>query len=130
MVQHFQAGLPATRRRNALRIVGVFSVIAVLSLSFAIRPHQPGQVTLIVLGVVSAVGAILSFWRFLQTADDLQKDIHREASNFAFVGSLLLTLLLGIAQRFGFLTNASLFVPAVMVALWSIGLILSSWLYQ
>jgi hypothetical protein len=125
-----QAAQPATRRRNALRIFFVLFLIAILTLTFAVRPHQPGHVTLMTLGVFAAIGAVASFWRFLQTADDLQKAINHQATNFAFVGSLILTLVVGLLQRFGFLAGASLFVPAAMVVLWSIGLIFSSWRYQ
>jgi hypothetical protein len=56
--------------------------------------------------------------------------INHEATSFAFVGSLLLTLAVGILERLGFLSGASLLVPALMIALWSIGLILFSWRYQ
>ncbi len=94
------------------------------------RPNQSGQKALIALGIVAAGGAIWSFFRFLRAADDLQKDINYRATNFAFVGSLLLTLTVGLLERFGFLSGASLLVPALMIALWSIGLIFSSWRYQ
>ena len=59
-----------------------------------------------------------------------QRLINHEATSFAFVASLLLTLVVGLLQRFGFLSGAALLIPALMVALWSIGLIFFSWRYQ
>jgi len=121
---------PAKLRRNTLNVFYVFVVAAIAVFSFAVRPNQAGQKALIALGIVAAGGAVWSFFRFLRTADDLQKDINYQATSFAFVGSLLLTLIVGLLQRFGFLSGASLLVPALMIALWSIGLIFSSWRYQ
>ncbi len=121
---------PAKLRRNTLRTFYVFVAAAITVFSFAVRPNQSGQKALIALGIVAVGGAVSSFFRFLQAADDLQKDINYHATNFAFVGSLLLTLTVGLLQRFGFLSGASLLVPALMIALWSIGLIFSSWRYQ
>ena len=121
---------PAKRRRNTLYVFYVFVVAAITVFSFAVRPNQSGQKALIALGIVAAVGAVWSFFRFLRAADDLQKDINYQATSFAFAGSLLLTLVVGLLQRFGFLSCASLLVPALMIALWSIGLIFCSWRYQ
>jgi hypothetical protein len=91
---------------------------------------QAAQVALFALGIVLASGGIWSFLRFLKVADTHQRLINHEATSFAFVGSLLLTLAVGILQRFGFLSRATLLIPVLMIALWSIGLILSSWRYQ
>ncbi len=121
---------PAKQRRYTLYVFYVFVVGGIAVFSLAVRPNQSGQKALVALGIVAAGGAVWSFFRFLRAADDLQKDINYQATNFAFVGSLLLTLTVGLLQRFGFLSGASLLVPALMIALWSIGLIFSSWRYQ
>ncbi|MFY9527591.1 MAG: hypothetical protein WAR24_01655 [Candidatus Acidiferrales bacterium] len=130
MTPQSQTESPAKRRRNALRIFYVFVLIAIVTLSFAVRPNQSRQKALIALGIIVAGGAVWSFFRFLRAADDLQKDINYQATSFAFVGSLLLTLIVGLLQRFGFLSGASLLVPALMIGLWSVALIFSSWRYQ
>jgi hypothetical protein len=82
------------------------------------------------IAILFAGGALWSFFRFLRAADAHQKLINHEATSFAFVASLLLTLVVGLLERFGFLSGASLLVPALMIAFWSIGLILASWRYQ
>lgn len=118
------------RRKNTLRMFYVFVFLATGAFITAVKASQLAQVALFVLGIVLAGGGIWSFLRFLKVADTHQKLINHEATSFAFVGSLLLTLAVGVLQRLGFLSGASLLVPALMIALWSIGLILFSWRYQ
>src|SRR5713101_3572309 len=113
------------QRRTTLRVFYVFVAIAAFTLG--VRASHTAQEALMVLGILLAGGAIWSFVRFLRAADAHQKLINHEATSFAFVASLLLTLIVGLLQRFGFVSDASLLVPALMIAFWSIGLILSSW---
>jgi hypothetical protein len=121
---------PKRHRKNALRIFYVFVFLAAGTFTVAVEVRQAAQVVLFALGIVLAGGGIWSFLRFLKVADTHQRLINHEATSFAFVGSLLLTLAVGILQRFGFLPGASLLLPVLMIALWSIGLILFSWRYQ
>jgi hypothetical protein len=121
---------PKTRRKNTLRLFYVFVFLAIGTFTFAVRASHAAQEALISLGAVLAGGGIWSFIRFLKVADTHQRLINHEATSFAFVASLLLTLAIGVLQRFGFLSGASLLIPALMIALWSIGLILFSWRYQ
>jgi hypothetical protein len=121
---------PKQERKNTLRVFYIFVFLAIGTLTLAVRASQAAQGALITLGIVLAGGGIWSFLRFLRVADTHQRLINHEATSFAFVASLLLTLAVGLLQRFGFLSGASLLIPALMVALWSIGLILSSWRYR
>jgi hypothetical protein len=119
-----------SRRRNTLGLFYVFVFLAIGTFAFAVRASHAAQESLIALGIVLSGGGIWSFLRFLKVADTHQRLINHEATSFAFVASLLLTLIVGLLQRFGFLPGVSLLVPALMIAFWSIGLILSSWRYQ
>lgn len=120
---------PGKRRRTALRVFYGFVVAAIAAFTLGVRAtHLQGVMA--VLGMLLAGGGLWSFLRFLRAADAHQKLINHEATSFALVASLLLTLVVGLLQRFGLLTGASLLVPALMIALWSIGLILASWRYQ
>jgi hypothetical protein len=121
---------PKRQRRNTLRAFYVFVLVAIVFFSVAVRPNQSGQRELAALGIVASVTAIWSFIRFLRAADAHQRLINHEATSFAFVASLLLTLVVGLVQRFGFLSGTSLLIPALMIAFWSIGLILFSGRYQ
>jgi len=118
------------QRKNTLRTFYIFILLAAGTFTVAVKASQAAREALFALGIVLAGGGIWSFLRFLKVADTHQRLINHEATSFAFVGSLLLTLAVGILQRFGYLSGASLLVPALMIALWSIGLILSSWRYQ
>jgi hypothetical protein len=118
------------QRKNTLLIFYVFVFLTAGIFIMAVEVRQVAQEALFALGIVLAGGGIWSFLRFLKVADTHQRLINHEATSFAFVGSLLLTLAVGILQRFGFLSGASLLVPVLMIALWSIGLILFSWRYQ
>lgn len=121
---------PKKQRKDTLRVFYVFVFLAIGTFTFAVRASHAAQEALIVLGLVLAGGGIWSFLRFLKVADTHQRLINHEATSFAFVASLLLTLAVGLLQRFGFLSGASLLIPALMIALWSVGLILFSWRYQ
>lgn len=118
------------QRKDALRLFYTFVFLAIGTFTLAVRGNRPAQDALIALGIVLAGGGTWSFVRFLRVADTHQRHINHEATSFAFVSSLLLTLVVGLLQRFGFLSGASLLIPALMIALWSIGLILFSWRYQ
>jgi hypothetical protein len=117
------------RRRTALRVFYGFVVAAIAAFTLGARAGD-SRGALTAIGILLAGGALWSFLRFLQAADAHQKLINHEATSFAFVASLLLTLVVGLLQRFGLFTGASLSIPALMIALWSIGLILASWRYQ
>jgi hypothetical protein len=119
-----------SRRKSTLRLFYVFVFLAIGIFTFAVRTSHAAQEALIALGTVLAGGGIWSFIRFLKVADTHQRLINHEATSFAFVASLVLTLVVGLLQRFGFLSGASLLIPALMIALWSVGLILFSWRYQ
>src|SRR6185437_11034323 len=117
------------RRRTALRVFYGFVVAAIAAFTLGARPSDSRGV-LTAVGILLAGGAFWSFLRFLRAADAHQKLINHEATSFAFVVSLLLTLAIGLFQRFGLFPDVFLLVPALMIAFWSIGLILASWRYQ
>jgi len=121
---------PNQQRKTTLRVFYVFVFLAIGTFTFAVRSSHASQEALIALGIVLAGGGIWSFLRFLKVADTHQRLINHEATSFAFVASLLLALVVGLLQRFGFMSGASLLIPALMVSLWSIGLVLFSWRYQ
>jgi len=117
------------RRRTALRVFYGFVVAAIAAFTLEDRTSD-SRGALTAIGMLLAGGALWSFLRFLRAADSHQRLINHEATSFAFVASLLLTLAVGLLQRFGFLSGVSLLVPALMIAFWSLGLILASWRYQ
>jgi hypothetical protein len=93
------------QRKNTLRMFYVFVVLAAGTFTVAVNSNQAAQQALYAPGIVLAGGGIWSFLRFLKVADTHQKLINHEATRFAFGGSLLLTLAVGVLQRFGFLSG-------------------------
>jgi heme/copper-type cytochrome/quinol oxidase subunit 4 len=85
------------------------------------------QTPLLVLALVTALAAAFFLVLFLRSRDERERQINYRALTFAFVGTLVLSLVVGPAQQFGFHSIPWLGIPAVMVTLWSVDLILNSW---
>jgi hypothetical protein len=126
--QPFQDKL-ASRRRTALVLFylpALLSVIAVGLESKISSLHAP----LLALAIVGAGVAILFLSRFLRSNDEHERQINYRALTFAFIGTLVFSAAIGFLQIFGFHSVSWLGIPALMVTLWSIGLILYSWRYR
>ncbi len=85
------------------------------------------QRPLLVLALVTALAAAFSLVLFLRSRDERERQINYRALTFAFVGTFVFSLVVGLAQRLGFHSLSWLGIPALMVTLWSVGLILNSW---
>ena len=97
----------------------MFSATSYASVSY----HKP----LLVLALVTALAAAFFLVLFLRSRDERERQINYRALTFAFVGTLVFTLVVGLAQRLGFHSLSWLGIPVLMIALWSAGLILNSW---
>jgi heme/copper-type cytochrome/quinol oxidase subunit 4 len=85
--------------------------------------HRP----LLVLALVTALAAAFFLVLFLRSRDERERQINYRALTFAFVGTLVFSLAVGMAQQLGLHPVPWLGLPGVMVVLWSLGLILYSW---
>jgi hypothetical protein len=85
--------------------------------------HRP----LLVLALVTALAAVFFLVLFLRSRDERERQINYRALTFAFVGTLVFSLVVGMAQQLGLHSVPWLGLPAVMIVLWSFGLILYSW---
>jgi hypothetical protein len=56
-----------------------------------------------------------------------ERQINYRALTFAFVGTLVFSLVVSMAQQLGLHSVSWLGLPVVMIVLWSFGLILNSW---
>ena len=97
----------------------MFSAASYASVSY----HQP----LLALALVTALAAAFLLALFLRSRDERERQINYRALTFAFVGTLVFSLVVGLAQQLGFHSLSWLGIPALMVTLWSVGLILNSW---
>jgi predicted permease len=119
----------AHRRRNLLvsfYLSAIFSAVAVSIDSRAQSLRTP----LLFFAIIVAGAAIWFLLQFLRSNDERERQINYRALTFAFTGTLVFSLAVGFLQSFGFHSVSWLGIPAVMVILWSIGLILYSWRYQ
>ena len=97
----------------------MFSAASYASVSY----HRP----LLVLALVTALAAAFFLVLFLRSRDERERQINYRALTFAFVGTLVFSLVVGMAQQLGLHSVSWLGLPAVMIVLWSFGLILYSW---
>jgi hypothetical protein len=94
----------------------MFSAASYASVSY----HRPS----LVLALVTALAAAFFLVR---SRDERERQINYRALTFAFVGTLVFSLVVGVAQQLGFHSVSWLGLPAVMIVLRSFGLILYSW---
>ena len=97
----------------------MFSAASYASVSYQ-RP-------LLVLALVMALAAAFFLVLFLRSRDERERQINYRALMFAFVGTLVFSLVVGMAQQLGLHSVPWLGLPAMMIVLWSFGLILYSW---
>lgn len=87
-------------------------------------------IPVVALGALAALIAIVALIRFLRTADELQRRINHQALAFAYIGTLVLCLVYGFLQQTGLSCVSGLGICALLVALWSLGLVIFSRRYQ
>jgi hypothetical protein len=126
--QPFQDEL-ADRRRTTLFLLYLAGLLSVIAVSLADR-ILPFRLPLLVMAAAGASAAILCLLRFLRSNDEHERQINYRALTFAFTGTLIFSTAIGFLQSFGFHSVPWLGIPALMVILWSIGLILYSWRYR
>jgi hypothetical protein len=128
LINPFQDGL-ASRRRNSLSsfyAAGTLSAMAVSIVGNAESLRTP----LLSFAVLGAAAAIWFLLQFLRSNDERERQINYRALTFAFIGTLIFSLAIGLLQSVGFHSVSWLGIPVLMVILWSIGLILYSWRHQ
>ena len=117
------------RRRSALLLFYIASLLSASAISLIGKIHSL-RTFLFALAVASAGVAIFFLLRFLRANDEREQQINYRALTFAFIGTLTFSVAIGFLQSFGFHSVSWLGIPALMIVLWSIGLILYSWRYR
>jgi hypothetical protein len=126
--QPFQDEL-ASRRRTVLVLFYLAALLSVLANSL-VGKILSFRTPLLVLAAAGAGAAILFLWRFLRSNDEHERQINYRALTFAFIGTLVFSAAIGFLQSLGFHPVSWLGIPALMIILWSLGLILYSWRYR
>jgi len=113
--------------RNLLWLFYSSAFLSALMFGAASYASVSYQKPLLVLALVTALAATFFLVLFLRSRDERERQINNRALTFAFVGTLVFTLVVGLAQRLGFHSLSWLGIPVLMITLWSAGLILNSW---
>lgn len=125
--QHFRD--LAARRRTTLLFFYLAALLPVIAISLVVT-FPPFHAPLLALAIAGAAAAILFLLRFLRSNDEHERQINFRALMFAFTGTLIFSAAIGFLQSFGFHPVSWLGIPALMIVLWSVGLILYSWRYR
>jgi cyanate permease len=118
-----------SRRRKSLSSFYAAAILSAMAVSIA-GNAESFRTPVLSFAVLGAAAAIWFLLQFLRSNDERERQINYRALTFAFTGTLIFSLAVGFLQSFGFHSVSWLGIPAVMVILWSIGLILYSWRYQ
>jgi hypothetical protein len=126
--QPFRAEL-GDRRRSTLWYFYLGLLLSFLAVVLAEKLPSLRSPLLAVAVVVAGL-AIVCLLRFLRSNDEREQQINYRALTFAFTGTLVFSVAIGFLQMFGFHSVLWLGIPALMITLWSIGLVLFSWRYR
>jgi FtsH-binding integral membrane protein len=118
----------ADRRLITLFIFYLAALLSVIAISLVAKIPS-SRTLLFALAVTTAGAAIFFLLRFLRTNDERELQTNYRALTFAFIGTLIFSAAIGFVQSFGLHPVSWLGIPALMIILWSIGLILYSWRY-
>lgn len=113
--------------RNVLWLFYSLAFLSAIVLSAAPYARVSCRWFLLILALAVALAAVFFLVFFLRSRDEREQQINYRALTFAFVGTLVFSLVVGMAQQLGFHSVSWLGLPAVMIVLWSFGLILYSW---
>ena len=116
--------------RHPLSVLCLFYSSAFLSaFVFSATPYAPASYywPLLILALAVALAAAFFLVLFLRSKDERERLTNYRALTFAFAGTLVFSLVVGLAQQLGFHSVSWLGIPALMTVLWSIGLVVYSW---
>jgi|SRR5262244_486087 len=118
--------LDSSRPLNVLWLFYSSAFLSALIFGAASYASVSYQRPLLVIALATALAAAFFLVLFLRSRDERERQINYRALTFAFVGTLVFSLVVGVAQQFGLHSVSWLGLPAVMIVLWSVGLILNS----
>jgi len=113
--------------RNVLLLFYSLAFLSAIVFSAASYARASNHWFLLILALAVDLAAVFFLVVYLRSRDEREHQINYRALTFAFVGTLVFLLVVGMAQQLGFHSVSWLGLPAVMIVLWSFGLILYSW---
>jgi hypothetical protein len=112
----------AQKQRFALGSFYVSCLGFTLAVAPVERVSSAYRLSLLSVACLAGFCGTYSLCAFFKTTDEFRQDINRRGIEFAFVGSLVASIAIPLLQSLGIPRLSPYALPAVMVALWSIGL--------
>ncbi|PYX30807.1 MAG: hypothetical protein DMG77_08720 [Acidobacteria bacterium] len=124
-----------TNERRYLKEIGrsmaAFTVMVAVSIWLLKgHEHSPLRYLVALLPVIPSAFAIRAAIRFFRGLDELQRRIQFEAMAFSFLGTCLISLNWGVLQRAGLPHADVVWVTLLMLALYTIGILIACRRYQ
>lgn len=115
-------------RKQRITLVGFYACCAAFAITAALIARFSGILRLLVgtAAIGAAAYGLFSLYQFFKTTDEVRQAINYRAIEFAFIGSLLASIALALLRSFGMRDPSPHLIPALMVALWSVGLFFAS----
>lgn len=115
-------------RKQRITLFAFYASCAIFAVTAALIERFSGVLRLAVGAAATGAGAygLTSMYQFFKTTDEVRQAINGRAIEFAFIGSLLLSIAIALLRSFGMHDPSPYLIPAVMVALWSVGLVFSA----
>ena len=95
--------LYSSHPRSVLWLFYSFSFLSAIIFSAASYPSVSYHRPLLVLALVTALAAVVFLMLFLRSRDERERQINYRALTFAFVGTLVFSLAVGMAQQLDFI---------------------------
>lgn len=111
-------------RKQRIMLVAFYSCCAIFAMTAALIVRFSGILRLLAgtAAIAAASCGLFSLYQFFKTTDEVRQAINHRAIEFAFIGSLLASVAIALLRSFGMHDLSPYLIPAVMIALWSIGL--------
>ena len=125
---------PASKTYNREYLTAMITYAVMLIVSALLIKHvssAPGwSILLALVPLIPLLFALRAFLRFFQRIDELQKRIQLEALALSFGITCVVTWSYGLLEYAGFPSLSWIWVPAIMLILWDIGVYVASRRYR
>jgi len=118
---------PFARKQRTV-LAAFYACCVLFAVTAALIGHFSGVLRLAAgtAAIAAAAYGLFSLYQFFKTTDEVRQAINHRAIEFAFIGSLFASLAIALLRSFGVHELSPYLIPAVMVALWSVGLVFSA----
>jgi len=119
---------PSFARSQRAALLGFYISCVIFGIAVGLfeRLSRFFRLSILALAILATAYGAFSLYRFFKATDEFRMTIHRQAIEFAFIGSLVVSVALALLQTLGVRSPSPYVIPVVMIGLWSVGLFFSS----